>query len=86
MAENGRGEVEFVALNDDGSAAARRFHERVRNPLLTDISVDWNGMPVADVYPERVPDLFSAKPVILDRTLHGGRPRSDTFEGEDVGA
>jgi len=54
-----------VALNDDGSAAARRFHERVRNPLLTDISVDWNGMPVADVYPERLPDLFSAKPVIL---------------------
>ena len=65
MAENGRGEVEYVALNDDGSAAARRFHERVRNPLLTDISIDWNGMPVADVYPERVPDLFSAKPVIL---------------------
>jgi Ca-activated chloride channel family protein len=65
MAENGRGEVEFVALNDDGSAAARRFHERVRNPLLTDISVDWNGLPVADVYPQRVPDLFSAKPVIL---------------------
>ena len=65
MAENGRGEVEFVALSDDGSAAARRFHERVRNPLLTDISVDWNGMPVADVYPGRIPDLFSAKPVIL---------------------
>ncbi len=65
MVESGRGEVEYVALNDDGSAAARRFHERVRNPLLTDISVDWNGLPVADVYPQRIPDLFGAKPVIL---------------------
>jgi Ca-activated chloride channel homolog len=65
MSEYGRGEVEYVALNDDGSAAARRFHERVRNPLLTDISVDWNGMPVSDVYPQRIPDLFGAKPVIL---------------------
>ena len=65
MSEYGRGEVEYVALNDDGSAAARRFHERVRNPLLTDISVDWNGLPVADVYPQRIPDLFGAKPVIL---------------------
>ena len=65
MAEHGRGEVEYVALNDDGSAAAKRFHERVRNPLLTDISVDWNGLPVSDVYPQRIPDLFSAKPVIL---------------------
>ena len=65
MSEYGRGEVEYVALNDDGSAAARRFHERVRNPLLTDITVDWNGLPVSDVYPQRIPDLFGAKPVIL---------------------
>jgi Ca-activated chloride channel family protein len=66
MAENGRGEVEYVALNDDGSAAARRFHERIRNPLLTDISIDWGGLPVADVYPQRIPDLFSAKPLVLN--------------------
>jgi Ca-activated chloride channel family protein len=65
MAEFGRGEVEYVGLKDDGSAAARRFHERVRNPLLTDISIDWAGMPVADVYPKRIPDLFGAKPVIV---------------------
>src|SRR5438093_1942473 len=65
MAKYGRGEVEYVGLNDDGSAAARRFHECVRNPLLTDITIDWNGMPVADVYPQTIPDLFSAKPVIL---------------------
>ena len=65
MAEAGRGEVEYVGLSDDGSAAARRFHERVRNPLLTDISIDWNGLPVADVYPQRIPDLFGAKPVVL---------------------
>jgi Ca-activated chloride channel homolog len=65
MAEQGRGEVEYVTLQDNGSAAARRFHERVRNPLLTDISVDWHGLPVSDVYPKRIPDLFSAKPVIL---------------------
>jgi Ca-activated chloride channel homolog len=72
VAEYGRGEVEYVALNDDGSAAARRFHERVRNPLLTDISIEWNGLPVADVYPQRIPDLFSAKPVILSGRYTAG--------------
>ena len=71
MAKYGRGEVEYVGLNDDGSAAAKRFHERVRNPLLTDISVDWNGMPVSDVYPKTIPDLFSAKPVILSGRYSG---------------
>ena len=65
IAEAGRGEAEYVALTDDGSKAARKFYERVRTPLLTDLSFDWNGMPIADVYPSRVPDLFSAKPVVL---------------------
>jgi Ca-activated chloride channel family protein len=71
MARHGRGEVEYVALSDDGSAAARRFHERVRSPLLTDISIDWNGVPVSDVYPKVIPDLFSAKPVILNGRYGG---------------
>jgi len=71
MAKYGRGEVEYVGLNDDGSAAAKRFHERVRNPLLTDLSIDWNGMPVSDVYPKTIPDLFSAKPVILEGRYAG---------------
>jgi Ca-activated chloride channel family protein len=74
ISEEGRGEVEYVGLNDDGSAAARKFHERVRSPLLTDISIEWGGLPVADVYPKRIPDLFSAKPVILmGRYTAGGR-------------
>jgi Ca-activated chloride channel family protein len=71
MAKYGRGEVEYVGLNDDGSAAAKRFHERIRNPLLTDISVDWNGMAVSDVYPKTIPDLFGAKPVILSGKYSG---------------
>jgi Ca-activated chloride channel homolog len=74
MAEQGRGEVEYVGLNDDGSAAARRFHERVQNPLLTDISVDWGALKVTEVYPQRLQDLFSAKPVVLTgRYVHPGK-------------
>ena len=66
MSEEGRGEVEYVALEDDGSRAAKRFYERVRTPLLTDVSVEWNNLPVADVYPKRNPDLFSAKPIVIN--------------------
>ena len=65
MAKEGNGEAEYVSLTDDGSKSAKKFYERVRSPLLTDISIDWNGLPVADVSPNRLSDLFSAKPVIL---------------------
>ena len=65
MAAEGKGEVEYVSLTDNGTKAAKKFYERVRTPLLTDLSIDWNGMPVADIYPNKLSDLFSAKPVIL---------------------
>lgn len=66
MAEAGRGEVEYVSLQDDGSKAASKFYERVRTPLLTDLSIDWNGLPITDTYRNKLSDLFSAKPVIVN--------------------
>jgi len=85
MAKYGRGEVEYVALNDDGSAAARRFHERIRNPLLTDIAIDWNGLPVADVYPKTIPDLFGAKPVIVTGRYTGNGQGTIRLKGKMAG-
>ena len=65
IAQEGKGEAEYLTLEADGTKAAKKFYERVRTPLLTDLSIDWNGMPVADIYPGRLTDLFTAKPVIL---------------------
>ncbi len=78
IALEGKGEAEYVSLTDDGSKAAKKFYERVRTPLLTDLSIDWNGMPVADVYPNRLTDLFSAKPVIIHGRYTG--PASGTIK------
>lgn len=73
IAQQGRGAAEYVTLQADASEAARRFHERVRNPLLTDISLDWSGLEVTDVFPSRIPDLFSAEPVVIcGRYSRGG--------------
>jgi Ca-activated chloride channel homolog len=85
IAECGRGEVEYVTLEDDGSAAARRFHELVRNPLLTDIVIDWAGLPVADIYPKRLPDLFSAKPLILAGRYTGSARGAIRLSGKLAG-
>jgi Ca-activated chloride channel family protein len=85
MAEEGRGEVEYVGLNDDGSKAAKRFHERVRNPLLTDISVDWGGLRVSELYPQRIPDVFSAKPVVLTGRYTGGQRGTIHLRGRTSG-
>ncbi|MET0753211.1 MAG: TonB family protein [Pyrinomonadaceae bacterium] len=85
MAQEGRGEVEYVSLQDDGSKAAKKFYERVRTPLLTDISIDWNGLPVADVYPNTLSDLFSAKPVILHGRYTKGASGTIKLKGKVAG-
>ena len=85
MAKQGRGEVEYVTLRDDGSAAARRFHERVRNPLLTNIAIDWGGLPVDEIYPKIVPDLFSAKPLVVTGRYRHGSSSTITLRGKIAG-
>jgi Ca-activated chloride channel family protein len=65
MAEEGRGAVEFVTLADKAEPAAQRFYERIRSPLLTDVALDFGDLPVTDVLPRRIPDLFSGQPVII---------------------
>ena len=85
MAEVSRGEVEYVALTDDGSAAARRFHERIRNPLLTDIELDFGDLPVTDVLPKRIPDLFSAKPVVVTGRYTGAAHGAVRLKGKMSG-
>jgi TonB family protein len=76
IAEEGRGAAEYVTLEGDAAAAASRFHERIRNPLLTDISIEWSGTPVSEIYPRRIPDVFSAEPVVIcGRYSHGGEAK-----------
>jgi Ca-activated chloride channel family protein len=69
MARAGRGAVEYVTLQSQAEAAITRFHQRLHAPVLTDISLDWGRLPVTDVYPRRLPDLFSSQPLVLHGRL-----------------
>jgi Ca-activated chloride channel family protein len=85
MAEYGRGEVDYISETGDTSAAAQRFNERIRNPLLTDIAIDWSGLPVRDVYPKRIPDLFGVKPLIFSGRYNGGSKGVIRLKGKQAG-
>lgn len=86
MAREGRGEAEIVTLESDGDSAAQRFHERIHSPVLTDISVDFGGLDLHDAYPgpKALPDLFSAKPVVLKARYTKGGQGTITLRGKTV--
>ncbi|HEY5998729.1 MAG TPA: VIT domain-containing protein [bacterium] len=71
LARVGRGAVAYIGAGDSDTEAVDRFYERIARPALTDIAIDWGGMRVADVYPERIPDLFVGRPVILTGRFTG---------------
>ncbi|HXJ85314.1 MAG TPA: VIT and VWA domain-containing protein [Candidatus Binatia bacterium] len=65
MARAGRGDSEIVTLNDKAADAAHRLYQRLRSPVLTDVSIDWRNLPVDDVLPKKLPDLFTGKPLVV---------------------
>ncbi|PYP93284.1 MAG: hypothetical protein DMG65_01225 [Candidatus Angelobacter sp. Gp1-AA117] len=85
MSEEGHGEVEYVTSPNEAETAADRFYERVHSPVLTNITIDWKGLPVTEVYPTQVPDLFSAKPVIITGRYTQGATGSIVIYGTQAG-
>ena len=77
MASAGRGAVAFLGLEDSGREVMGAFFDRVSHPALANVSIDWGGMQVSDVYPARLPDLFVGRPVIVTGRFRGepGEPR-----------
>ncbi|MDQ3036841.1 MAG: PQQ-binding-like beta-propeller repeat protein, partial [Myxococcota bacterium] len=63
VAEEGRGDVQIVTLDELPERAAEAFHARIARPYLTDVTIDWNGLAVSDAYPRRLPDLFADRPL-----------------------
>ena len=73
LAEMGRGAVEYVTPYEDEQVAVDRFYARIAAPVLTDITVDWDGLKVEDVIPARVPDLFLGQPLrVIGRYAKSG--------------
>ncbi|XXF78594.1 VIT domain-containing protein [Myxococcaceae bacterium GXIMD 01537] len=71
MGEVGRGASTFVNLNRPEEEVAREFESRIRGPVLTSLRVDTEGLPVTDVYPRALGDLFAGQPVFLVGKFQG---------------
>jgi Ca-activated chloride channel family protein len=66
IAENGRGKAHYCFPRDSrmGERAAKVFYDMIDSPVLCDISIDWGGLPVKDVY-GTANDLFAGQPIQL---------------------
>ncbi|MEL6347973.1 MAG: AgmX/PglI C-terminal domain-containing protein, partial [Myxococcota bacterium] len=41
------------------------FYERIAHPAMTDITIDWGGFEVTEMFPKQIPDLWVGQPIRL---------------------
>jgi Ca-activated chloride channel homolog len=67
IGKEGGGES-FVLIPRDSAYIARgvgMLFDAIDSPVLVDVAVDWNGLPVQDMYPSKLPDLFGGQTINL---------------------
>jgi Ca-activated chloride channel family protein len=65
MARIGRGAAAYIATEPEADETMNLFIERVSTAAMTNLKIDWGSLDVTDVYPKRLPDLYTGRPVTI---------------------
>ncbi len=65
MAKAGLGEPFIVTEPEEAHLAADKFREYVQSPVLTRISIQYQGLETYDIEPPSIPDLFAQRPIVV---------------------
>jgi len=77
LAEEGRGYATYIGLDQDPKTAVKDIYEKINNPYLVNIQIDWGDLDVSDVYPREIRDLYDGEPLVV--TGRYGEPGRDTI-------
>lgn len=86
MGRIGRGSSIYVGPGESPDRVVERFYSHIDRPVLTDIEIDWGDLPVADLSPGAIPDLFAGQPVVVFGRFTGAPQGKATLKGKLGGA
>jgi Ca-activated chloride channel family protein len=73
MASAGRGVCEFISSEPSAENRVDAFFARLGRPVMTDLTLEWEGIESDEVYPSPLPDLHSGEPLFVSARLGAGR-------------
>jgi Ca-activated chloride channel homolog len=76
MAQLGHGQAEFLQLDEDIEGAIIRFQDRVSFPMLTNLSLNWEGARGWDIFPPQLPDLYAGQPLEICARFQMSKPEA----------
>ncbi len=81
LAEKLRGASGYVRPTEKIDEIVSAFYAKVSTPVLSDITVDYGGVTVSDVYPYPLPDLFAGAQLVVAGRYRNGGPTTITLKG-----
>jgi Ca-activated chloride channel family protein len=81
LADDHRGRPTYIEPDERIDEKVSTFFARMQSPLLTDISLDFGGVQVFDIYPTELPDLYAGTQLIVTGRYAGSGPQTLTLSG-----
>lgn len=85
LAKVGRGAAAYLEPNDSAAQIMEDFLNRISRPALTDLTIDWGGLHVTEVFPAKLPDLFVGRPVVVAGRFAGTQGTTIRVNGMAAG-
>ena len=81
MAREGRGAAVILTPKESSLKPVMDFYERVRQPALVDVKIDWCGLEMVDLCPKPSRDILAGQPVVISGRYKGTLPKEITLSG-----
>jgi Ca-activated chloride channel family protein len=73
VAKQGGGMGKRLALLDDPVPLTQEVMTRIQRAQLSKVRIDWGGLPVAETFPAKIPELWAGRPVIVYGRFKDGK-------------
>ena len=81
LAQAHHGASSYVAPGDRLDETLSSFYAKISTPVMTDLALDFGSLPVYDLYPSPLPDLFKGSQIILVGRYRKGGSTDITLTG-----
>lgn len=72
LASENHGTAQYVSPEENIETALSSFYQKIKSPVLSDVSITYDGIQVKDTYPRSVKDIFSGSQVLVLGKYKGG--------------
>ncbi len=82
LAEEHHGSSAYVLPDERLDETLSAFYAKISTPVLTDLELDFGNLPVYDLYPSPLPDLFAGSQIIVVGRYRKGGTTDVLLSGE----